>query len=117
MSCSYVPNWISAFNTLPEDDLIFNWGVFEKEQISALYLDNVGDALTEMMIYTGFFLLALLFTLSSKTEALSSSSLASKAYVTAFSNLLGNMIGKIQSRILFAVIQIIKLNLFVDTLD
>ena len=115
MSSSYVPNWISAFNTLPEDDLIFNWGVFEKNQISALYLDNVGDALTEMMIYTGFFLLALLFTLSSKTEPLSSSSLASKAYVTAFSNLLGNMIGKIQSQILFAVIQIIKLNLFVDS--
>ena len=113
MSASFVPNWIALFNTLEKGLIIFNWGIFEMNQISALFLDNFGDSLTEMIIYLGLFLLALLFTLSSKIEKLIRS-VAGKAYVTAFSFLMANMFGKVQSQVLFALMQIVKFNLFFD---
>ena len=114
MASSYLPNWIASFNTLDKGSIIFNWGIFETDQISALFLDNFGDALTELMIYLGLFLLALLFKLFSKIKK-RLHSFARKVYVTTFSFFMANILGKVQSQVLFALVQIVKLNLFFDT--
>jgi hypothetical protein len=83
ISSSYVPNWIASYNTLEQEDLIFNWGIFQKSQISALYLDNYGDSMTEIMIYFGLFLLACLFTISPKIDNLIHSC-GGKVYLTLY---------------------------------
>ena len=114
MSASFVPNWIAVFNTLDKGSIIFNRGIFETNQISALYLDNFGDALIELGMYFGIFLLTLPFMLLSKIDKLIRS-VAGKAYVTAFSFLMANMFGKVQSQILFAVVQLLKMNLLFDS--
>ena len=114
MSASFVPNWIAVFNTLDKGSIIFNRGIFETNQISALYLDNFGDALIELGMYFGIFLLTLPFMLLSKIDKLIRS-VAGKAYVTAFSFLMANMFGIVQSQILFAVIQLLKMNLLFDS--
>ena len=114
MSASFVPNWIAVFNTLDKGSIIFNRGIFETNQISALYLDNFGDSLIELGMYFGIFLLTLPFMLLSKIDNLIRS-VAGKAYVTAFSFLMANMFGKVQSQILFAVVQLLKMNLLFDS--
>ena len=110
MASSYIPNWIDSFNTLERELIIFNWGIFEKNQISALLLDNFGDALTELMIYLGLFILSTLLTISPKTFG----SFGEKAHLTTFGFFVANILGKIQSQILFSILQLIKFNLLLD---
>ena len=107
MSSSYVPNWISRFNILEKEAIIFNWGIFHKNEISALFFDNFGDSLTEFMIYLGLFLLSVFITFTPKAKKLMGS-FSEKAYITTFSFLVANIFGKIQSQILFSILQIIK---------
>lgn len=114
MASSYIPNWISAFNTLGRDMIIFNWGIFKQNQISSLYFDNFGDALIELLAYVGVYILAVLLKLSSKMEKLIIS-WTGTIYVAAFSFLVSNVLGKIQSQILFSILQIIRMDLFIDT--
>jgi hypothetical protein len=111
LSSSFVPNWIANFNNLEKDTIIFNLGIFKQNQISSLYLDNYGDSLTEIMIYVGIYLLGLFFVLFSKTENLINSAVG-KAYLTAFSFLVSNILGILQGQILFSILQIIRIDLF-----
>lgn len=121
MSSSHIPNWIAFYNTLDRETLILDWGIFKKNQISSLYLDNFGDSLTEMMIYITAFFLTLTFTFTSKIEKLIKS-FAGKAYVTTFSFFLTNVFAKLQGQILhsvmqllFSFLQVLRMDQFVDT--
>jgi hypothetical protein len=111
LSSSLVPNWIVNFNNLEKDTIIFNLGIFKQNQISSLYLDNYGDSFTEIMIYVGIYLLGLLFVLFSKTENLINSAVG-KAYLTAFSLLVSNILGILQGQILFSILQMLRMDLF-----
>jgi hypothetical protein len=113
ISSSYVPNWFAPFNILQREALVFNWGIFQKDQISSLYLDNYGDSMTEVMIYAGIYLTTSLFKFLSKTNKLVDS-FARKAYLTAFSLLVSNILGILQGQILFSILQIIRMDLFLD---
>ena len=77
---------------------IFNWGTFQKNQISSLYLDNYGDALTEIMIYVAISLVALFFNIISKKGRLAKS-FVGKVYFTAFSFLVSNILGNMQTHV------------------
>ena len=111
MSSSFIPNWIISYNDLDKEMIIFNWGIFEKNQISALYLDNFGDSLLEIMIYLGLFLLSVFLTISPKMKR-RTHPFGEKAHITTFSFLMATILGNIQSQILFSTMQIIKLHLF-----
>jgi hypothetical protein len=64
------------------------------------------------MIYVGIYLLtAIFFVLFSKTENLINSAVE-KAYLTAFSFLVSNILGILQGQILFSILQIIRIDLF-----
>ena len=95
MSSSFVPNWFILFNTIQKDALVFNWRIFQQNQISSLYFDNNGDLLTEIMLYVAILLLALFFTLFSKSGLLINS-FTGKAYIAAFSFLVSNVLGNMQ---------------------
>ena len=113
MSSSFVSNWITSYNTLNKESIIFDWGIFEKNQISALYLDNFGDSVQEIMIYFGLFLLGVFLTISPKIKR-RTHPFGEKTHITTFSFLMANIFGKIQSQVLFSLLQIIKLHLLYD---
>ena len=69
LSTSLIPNWISHFNSLDQSSLTFDYGIFEINQLSSLYLDNFGDTLTDVMIYITICLLGLSYSLITKTPA------------------------------------------------
>ena len=114
MSTSYIPNWIASFNTIERELLIFPWGIFQKNQISSLYLDNFGDSLTESMAQFGLYLAAIALTFSMQTEKLVDT-LAGKIYATVFGLFASNIFGKLQSQLLYSLLQILKMAFFSDT--
>ena len=114
MSSSYIPNWIALFNDLDRELLIFPWGIFETNQISSLFLDNFGDGLTEIMVYLGLYLLMAGVAYSIKVGRLSES-LAGRLYATVFSFFAANFFGKVQSLLLFSIMQILRMDLFFDS--
>ena len=114
MSSSYIPNWIASFNDLDPELLIFPWGIFQENQISSLFLDNFGDALTETLAHLGAFLLIACATFSMRIEKLNSSSMG-KLYVITFSFFASNLFGQFQSLLLNSVLQLLKVNLFLDS--
>ena len=116
LSKSFIPNWISnRSNSIDENLLVFKYGIFEKKQVSALYLDNYGGLLTETFIYAGLCLLGIPLVLKLKTPDKLPSSILGKMYALVFGILLSNLFGHIQSQILFSVLQILKTDLFIDT--
>ena len=110
ISSCFVPNWIAKFNTLPQAELVFEWGVFEQSQISSLYLDNYGDSMTEILIYFGVYLLTFLFIIKKMPEELVTSFLG-KVYALAFSFFYSNIFGSIQSQVLFSTLQLLSAKL------
>ena len=113
MSSSYIPNWIALFNDLDRELLIFPWGIFETNQISSLFFDNFGDGLTEIMVYLGLYLLMAGVAYSIKVGRLSES-LAGRLYATVFSFFAASFFGKLQSLLLYSIIQILRMNLLFD---
>ena len=114
MSSSYIPNWIASFNDLEAELLIFPYGIFQTNQISSLFLDNFGDALTEIMIHLGMYLIMAGITYSIQIRKLSDS-FVGRISVTVFSFFASGVIGKLQSELLYSVMQILKIDLFLDT--
>ena len=115
LSASFIPNWISnRYNRIDKNLLISKYGIFEKKRVSALYLDNYGDSLTETFIYAGLCLLGIPLILKLKTPDKLLSSRLGKMYAVVFGMLLSNLFGQIQSQILFSVLQILKRDLFID---
>ena len=114
MSTSYIPNWIASFNTMERELLIFPWGIFQTNQISSLYLDNFGDSLTESMVHLGLYLLILAFTLTMQRKKLINS-FAGAAHATVFGLFASNIFGKLQSQLLYSLLQILRMNAFSDT--
>ena len=113
ISSCFIPNWIAKFNTLPQAELIFEWGVFEQNQISSLYLDNYGDSMTEILIYFGVYLLTVLLIIKTTPEVLIKSFFG-KVYVLALSFFFSNIFGSIQSQILFSTLQFLGVELTED---
>ena len=106
MSSSYIPNWIASFNDIDRELLIFPWGIFETNQISFLFLDNFGDGLTEIMVHLGLYLFMAGITCSIQIGRLGES-LAGRPYATVFSFFAANFFEKVQSLLLFSVMQIL----------
>ena len=105
MSSSLIYNWIADHNTLEKEAIVFNWGIFEKNEISALYLDNFGDSLQENLIYFGIFLVTVFIT------KFTTRSYGRKAYLVTFSFLVASILGMVQSHVLFSTLQIFKSSL------
>ena len=114
MSSSYIPNWIASFNEIDRELLVFPWGIFETNQISALFFDNFGDGLTEIMVHLGLFLFMAGITCTMQLGKLGES-LAGRLYATVFSFFAANFFGKVQSLLLFSIMQILKMNLLFDS--
>mgnify|MGYP000877969813 CR=1 FL=1 len=113
LSSSIIPNWITKFNHLNEENLVFNYGIFEKNHFSALYLDNNGDFLTEIFIYGGICLLTGVISPCMIKENLARTRIG-KVYAITTGLLLSNVFGHIQTLTLFSLIQILKVSLVVD---
>ena len=109
MSSSFLPNSISEHNTLEKESIIFYWGIFEKNEISALYPDNFGDSLEELLIYFGIFLVAALLKSFNLTR-----SFGEKAYIIAFGYFISNIFGMTQGQILYSLLQLLKAHLLYD---
>ena len=114
MSSSYIPNWIASFNDIDRELIIFPWGIFETNQISSLFLDNFGDGLTEIMVHLGLWIFMAGITCSIQIGKLSES-LAGRLYATVFSFFAANFFGKVQSLLLFVLMQILRMGLALDT--
>ena len=114
MSSSYIPNWIASFNNIGPELLIFPFGTFQTNQISSLFLDNFGDALTETMARLLAFLLIASVTYSMRIEKLNHSMMG-KLHVITFSLFASSLFGQFQSLLLYSVLQILKLDLFLDS--
>ena len=110
-----VPNWLPNHNTIESHRLVFNYGVFEKNRRSPLYLDNFGGYLTEFLIYFGIFLVWMSISLVIKSADKLLSSPVGKGYAIALGILLSTVFGHIQRQILFSTLQIFKTDLLVDT--
>ena len=113
MSSSYIPNWIASLNDLDPELLIFPFGIFQTNQISSLFLDNF-DALTETIARLGAFLLIACFTYSMRIEKLSHSMMG-KLHVITFNFFASSLFGQFQSLLLYSILQILKLDLFLDS--
>jgi hypothetical protein len=113
LSSALVPNWIANYNTINQNQLVFKYGIFEKNQMSSLYLDNYGDSLTQNMIYLGVCLLAIVLSKCTRTENLVTS-VFGRFYAIALGMFLSNVFGQIQSQILFSTLQILKTNLLLN---
>ena len=113
LSSSPAPNWIVHYNNLDADTLTLEYGIFEKNQVSSLYFDNYGDSLTELMVYAGLCVIGLTAASFTSQEKLAYS-IIGKTYAGLIGLFLSNVLGHIQSQILFSFIQLIKINLFVD---
>ena len=114
LSSSLIPNWISNYNTIEQDQLVFDYGVFAKNKISPLYLDNYGDTLTQTLIYAGLWLLLLPIILTKERKKLLSSRLG-KAYAIALGLFLSTVFGQTQTQILYSILQILNFGLLIDT--
>ena len=113
MSSSLFPNWIVDYDYLNQSLLTFNWGIFEDNQISSLYLDNFGDALTQMLFYFGIYALVALFTIRCQKERMLFSWIG-KIHIIAFSFFGSTLFGAIQGQLLFSTIQILRMDLSSD---
>ena len=114
MSSSYIPNWIASFNNLDPELLIFPNGIFQTNQISSLFLDNFGDGLTEIMVHLGLYLFMAGIICTMQIGKLGES-LAGRLYATVFSFFAANFFGKVQSLLLFSIMQILRMDLFFDS--
>ena len=114
MSSSYIPNWIASFNHLDRELLIFPWGSFRRSQISSLFLDNFGDTLTELVGQLVLYILMACVTCSMKIEKLNRS-FTGKLYVIAFGLFASGIFGKLQSQLLYSILQMLKFNLLLDS--
>ena len=112
LSSSIIPNWIAKLNHLSEENAVFNYGVFEKNHFSALYLDNNGDFLVEIFIYGGLHLLMGVISCTIKKNL--ARTRVGKVYAITTGLFLSNVFGHIQTLILFSLIQILKVSLVVD---
>ena len=113
LSSSIIPNWIAELNHLSEENAVFNYGIFEKNQFSALYLDNNGDFLVELFIYGVLYLMAGIISIRKRKENLSRTRIG-KFYAITTGLFLSNMFGHIQTLTLFSLIQMLKVSLVVD---
>ena len=113
LSSSLIPNWIANFNHLSEENVVFNYGIFEKNQFSALYLDNNGDFLTELLGYgCAWFLTGVICSITVK-ENLARTKIG-KVYAITIGLIFSNVFGHVQTLTLFSLIQILKISLVVD---
>ena len=93
--------------------LIFEYEVFEQNQMSSLYLDNYGDSLTGVMAFFAIYLLCGIKSLTKTKEELMSCRIG-KIYVGIFGLFISTLTGGIQSQILYSVIQLLRPDLFAD---
>ena len=113
LSSSIIPNWIAKLNHLSEENAVFNYGIFEKNHFSALYLDNNGDFLVEIFIYGGLYLLMGVISSCTIKENLARTRVG-KVYAITTGLFLSNVFGHVQTLTLFSLIQILKVSLVVD---
>ena len=113
LSSALIPNWIATFNKLDNDQLVFHYGAFEKEGMSALYLDNYGDSLTEKMVYCALFLIMLAASTVKKINPTLNSRIG-RYHAIAFGLFLSSVFGQIQSQLLFAVLQLLRTDLLIS---
>ena len=110
LSTELLPNWITQ---LYDGEAVVDWGIFKTKQTSYLYLDNLGDTLEVISIY----LLLTLLTFAA-SYILQSNKMFERFFRRMhvyFLGLLGsNVFGKIQSLILFAILQSFKFAVFND---
>ena len=113
LSGSIYPNWIAKYNRLNSKMLYFEYGAFEQNNLSSLYLDNYGDSITGLMAHFTIFLLLGLFSLTKTKEELMSCR-AGKFYITFFGLTLSTICGGIQTQIIVSAIQLLRPDLFVN---
>ena len=114
MSASYIPNWFALLNDDDASDYTFEWGIFQRNRMSSLYLDNFGDALAQNLIFLGITIIALtLFYLSMPLRNLHA--WFRKLYWASVGFYISDLIGKIQNQVLFFLLQSAKSNLFNDS--
>ena len=113
LSNSVFPNWIATFNHLDNEMLILEYGVFEKNQMSSLYLDNYGDSITGIMVYSVLSSIFGVMSITKTKEELMNGRIG-KIYNVVFGLFVSTISGNIQSQILYSTIQLLRLNLFVD---
>ena len=114
MSTSYIPNWIASFNDIDRELAIFPWGIFQTNQISSLFLDNFGDALTESMVHLALFILMAGITYSTHIGKMGES-FSGRIYTTVFSYFAAGLFGKLQSQLLYAIMNILRMDLLSDS--
>ena len=93
--------------------ITFEYGIFARNGFSSLYLDNIGHSLTEIMAYFAAYLLFEVISLRRTKEELMNGRVG-KIYVSILGLFVSTIAGRFQSHILFAVIQLFKIDLFVD---
>ena len=113
LSGSKGTNWIADFNNFDRKMLTFEYGIFARNGLSSLYLDNIGHSLTEIMAYLMLYLLFGAISLRRTKEELLNGRVG-RIYVGILGLFISTIAGRFQSHILFVVIQILKIDLFVD---
>ena len=113
LSSSIIPNWIAYFNTLNSSMLTFQYGIFEQNQFSSLYLDNVGNSVVGIMVYSLIYFVLGIISLTKTKEQLMNTRVG-KVYVSVFGLFISTIAGQTQSQVLFSAIQLIRFDLFVD---
>ena len=93
--------------------LTLEYGIFEQNGFSSLYLDNYGDSITGIMIYFALFLLFGIASLYKTKEELVTCR-TGKIYAGIFGLFVSTISGGIQSQTLYFAIQFLKVDLFVD---
>ena len=113
LSGSKGTNWIARYNRHDRGMLTFEYGIFDRNGLSSLYLDNAGHSLAETMAYFAAYLLIGAFSLRRTKEELINGWIG-RTYVAIFGLFASTLAGHFQSQILFAVIQLLKPDLLVD---
>ena len=113
LSSSIIPNWITLFNNLNSEELIFEYGVFEQNQLSSLFLDNYGDSLTVFMVYLAIYLFCAAISLTKTKEKLLNCRIG-RVYVVVFGLFVSIVSGNIQSQLLFSTIQFLEMDLLIN---
>ena len=113
LSSSIIPNWFTLFNNLNSEELIFEYGIFEQNQLSSLFLDNYGDSLTGFMVYLAIYLFCAAISLAKTKEKLLNCRIG-RIYVAVFGLFVSTISGGIQSQILFSAIQFLEMDLLID---
>ena len=111
LSTELLPNWISQ---IKHEEAVSYWGIFKTRQTSSLYLDNLGDTFEVLSIH----MLLTLLTLAISYLFRSSQRfgwLFFKMHVYFFGLLGSNIFGKIQSHILFSILQAFEITVFTNT--